>query len=101
MLGGGWPIWSGVNIGSRLGVRPHADSHNDFARFSGMLIDGLQIGYVNGFGYNLFPRSWRATRFATTSLRSSKGHALEIRREVQKMASIDIEKGLAAHRPCA
>ncbi len=24
----------------------------DFARFYGMLIDGLQIGYVNGFGYN-------------------------------------------------
>ncbi len=24
----------------------------------------------------------------------------EIRREVQKMASIDIEKGLAAHRTC-
>ena len=25
---------------------------NDFARFYGMLIDGLQINYVNGFGYN-------------------------------------------------
>ena len=25
---------------------------NDFARFYGMLIDGLHIGYVNGFGYN-------------------------------------------------
>jgi pyruvate,water dikinase len=25
---------------------------NDFARFYGMLIDGLQIAYVNGFGYN-------------------------------------------------
>ncbi len=25
---------------------------NDFARFYGMIIDGLQIGYVNGFGYN-------------------------------------------------
>jgi pyruvate,water dikinase len=25
---------------------------NDFARFYGMLIDGLQIGYVNGFAYN-------------------------------------------------
>ena len=25
---------------------------NDFARFYGMLIDGLQIGYVKGFGYN-------------------------------------------------
>src|SRR5262249_26522311 len=25
---------------------------NDFARFYGMTIDGLQIGYVNGFGYN-------------------------------------------------
>ncbi len=24
----------------------------DLARFYGMLIDGLQIGYVNGFGYN-------------------------------------------------
>ena len=25
---------------------------NDFARYYGMLIDGLQIGYVNGFAYN-------------------------------------------------
>jgi hypothetical protein len=25
---------------------------NDFTRFYGLLIDGLQIGYVNGFGYN-------------------------------------------------
>jgi phosphohistidine swiveling domain-containing protein len=25
---------------------------NDFARFYGMLIDGLQINFVNGFGYN-------------------------------------------------
>jgi rifampicin phosphotransferase len=25
---------------------------NDFARFYGMLIDGLQIGYAKGFGYN-------------------------------------------------
>ncbi|MGD9765770.1 MAG: PEP-utilizing enzyme [Candidatus Binatia bacterium] len=25
---------------------------NDFARYYGMLIDGLQIAYVNGFGYN-------------------------------------------------
>ena len=25
---------------------------NDFARLYGMLIDGLQIGYVGGFGYN-------------------------------------------------
>jgi phosphohistidine swiveling domain-containing protein len=25
---------------------------NDFARFYGLLMDGLQMGYVNGFGYN-------------------------------------------------
>ena len=25
---------------------------NDFARFYGLLIDGIQFGYVNGFGYN-------------------------------------------------
>jgi hypothetical protein len=25
---------------------------NEFARFYGMLIDGLQIAYVQGFGYN-------------------------------------------------
>ena len=25
---------------------------NDFARFYGLLIDGIQYGYVNGFGYN-------------------------------------------------
>src|SRR4051812_5216110 len=24
---------------------------NDFARFYGLLIDGLEMGYVNGFGY--------------------------------------------------
>ena len=24
---------------------------NDFARYYGLLIDGLQMGYVNGFGY--------------------------------------------------
>jgi rifampicin phosphotransferase len=31
---------------------PFKRGTNDFARFYGMLIDGLQIGYVNGFGYN-------------------------------------------------
>ena len=31
---------------------PFKQGTNDFARFYGMLIDGLQIGYVNGFGYN-------------------------------------------------
>ena len=25
---------------------------NDFARFYGLVIDGIQVGYVNGFGYN-------------------------------------------------
>ena len=25
---------------------------NDFARFYGMLIDGLQSAYINGFAYN-------------------------------------------------
>src|SRR6202051_4230529 len=25
---------------------------NDFARYYGLLIDGLQMSYVNGFGYN-------------------------------------------------
>jgi len=29
-----------------------AKGTNDFARFYGLLIDGLRIGYVNGFGYN-------------------------------------------------
>src|SRR5215467_14963900 len=35
-------------------MHPAAFKHgtNDFARFYGMTIDGLQIGYVNGFGYN-------------------------------------------------
>jgi len=28
---------------------------NDFARFYGLLIDGIQIGYVNGIGYNQVP----------------------------------------------
>jgi phosphohistidine swiveling domain-containing protein len=31
---------------------PFKQGTNDFARFYGMLIDGLQMGYVNGFGYN-------------------------------------------------
>jgi pyruvate,water dikinase len=31
---------------------PFKQGTNDFARFYGMIIDGLQIGYVNGFGYN-------------------------------------------------
>ncbi len=31
---------------------PLKQGTNDFARFYGMTIDGLQIGYVNGFGYN-------------------------------------------------
>ncbi len=25
---------------------------SDFARFYGMLIDGIKVAYVNGFGYN-------------------------------------------------
>jgi hypothetical protein len=39
---------------------------NDFARFYGMLIDGLQIGYVKGFGYNQVlpaPDAEKAERF--------------------------------------
>ena len=31
---------------------PFRQGTNDFARFYGMIIDGLQMGYVNGFGYN-------------------------------------------------
>ena len=31
---------------------PFKQGTNDFARFYGMIIDGLQMGYVNGFGYN-------------------------------------------------
>lgn len=31
---------------------PFRRGTNEFARFYGMLIDGLQMGYVNGFGYN-------------------------------------------------
>jgi len=31
---------------------PFKRGTNDFARFYGLLIDGLQISYVNGFGYN-------------------------------------------------
>ena len=31
---------------------PFKRGTNDFARFYGLLIDGLQMGYVNGFGYN-------------------------------------------------
>jgi pyruvate,water dikinase len=35
-------------------THPHSFKRgtNDFARFYGMTIDGLQIGYVRGFGYN-------------------------------------------------
>jgi len=31
---------------------PFKQGTNDFAHFYGLLIDGLQIAYVNGFGYN-------------------------------------------------
>jgi len=31
---------------------PFKQGTNNFARFYGMLIDGLQMAYVNGFGYN-------------------------------------------------
>ena len=31
---------------------PFKEATNEFARFYGMLIDGLQMSYVNGFGYN-------------------------------------------------
>jgi len=31
---------------------PFKQGTSDFARFYGLLIDGLQIAYVNGFGYN-------------------------------------------------
>lgn len=31
---------------------PFKKGTNDFARFYGLLIDGLQMAYVNGFGYN-------------------------------------------------
>lgn len=31
---------------------PFKRGTNDFARYYGMLIDGLQMGYVKGFGYN-------------------------------------------------
>jgi phosphohistidine swiveling domain-containing protein len=31
---------------------PFKKGTNDFARFYGLLLDGLQMGYVNGFGYN-------------------------------------------------
>jgi hypothetical protein len=31
---------------------PFKQGTNEFARFYGMLIDGLQMSYVNGFGYN-------------------------------------------------
>ncbi len=44
----------------RAGTRYFQETHppalkkgsNEFARFYGMLIDGLQMSYVNGFGYN-------------------------------------------------
>ena len=31
---------------------PFKRGTNDFARYYGMIIDGLEMGYVNGFGYN-------------------------------------------------
>jgi rifampicin phosphotransferase len=31
---------------------PFKTGTNDFARFYGMIIDGLQMAYVEGFGYN-------------------------------------------------
>jgi hypothetical protein len=49
---------------------------NDFARFYGRLIDGLQIGYVKGFGYNQVlqaPEAEIAERFRRAPNKSSPG----------------------------
>ncbi len=45
---------------------PFKRGTNDFARFYGLLIDGLQISYVNGFGYNQVLRtSFGESNFST------------------------------------
>lgn len=78
---------------------------NDFARFYGLLIDGLQSGYVNGFGYNQVvpaPEAEIPTRFK----RAEEVFAQKLWREqlrdwdqVQKPAAIAKHRELQAINP--
>ena len=39
-------------LGRDASAEPFKQGTNNFARYYGLLIDGLQIAYVNGFAYN-------------------------------------------------
>jgi pyruvate,water dikinase len=71
---------------------------NDFARFYGMLIDGLQIAYVQGFGYNQLipaPEDQIPTRIA----RAEEVYARKLWREqLQEWDTQRKPAALAAHR---
>jgi len=80
---------------------------NDFARFYGLLIDGLQMGYVNGFGYRQVlpvPEAEIPGRFQ----RAEKVFALKLWREQlrdwdekRKPSSIATHRELQAVNPDA
>ena len=53
---------------------------NDFARFYGLLIDGLQMGYVNGFGYRKVVPAPEA-EFPERFLRAEEVYAKKLWRE--------------------
>lgn len=71
---------------------------NDFARFYGMLIDGLESGYVNGFAYNCImpaPEAEIPERFK----RAEEAFAKKIWREqLQDWDTTVKPAGIAAHR---
>jgi len=86
---------------------PFKSGTNDFARFYGMLIDGLQIGYVQGFGYNQVmpaPEAAIPERFGRAAEVFAKKLWRDQRREwdeVSKPAAIAAHRELQAIDPDA
>ena len=80
---------------------------SDFARFYGLLIDGLQIAYVNGFGYNQIvpaPEAEIPERFQRTAEVYAKKLWREQLRdwdETQKPAAIAAHRAIQAVDPDA
>ena len=78
---------------------------NDFARFYGMIIDGLQVAYVNGFGYNQV-RPAPESEFPERFQRAEQAFAQKLWREQltdwdekHKPSSIATHKKLQAVNP--
>jgi len=71
---------------------------NDFARFYGMLIDGLQMAYVQGFGYNqLLPAS--EDQIPARIARAEEVYARKLWREqLQEWDTQRKPAAIAAHR---